>query len=119
MTILVTGGAGFIGANCEKTNLEVVHTICRLLEEEAEISETACRERITFVKDRPGHDYRYAMDTSKIERDLGWQPAETFETGLRKTVRWYLDNEEWVDAVRSGEYRNWITANYDSRASGE
>ena len=70
---------------------------------------------ITFVKDRPGHDRRYAIDPSKIERELGWRPAETFETGIDKTLRWFLDNGEWVEGVRSGAYRDWIATNYVAR----
>jgi dTDP-glucose 4,6-dehydratase len=70
---------------------------------------------ITYVKDRPGHDRRYAIDARKIERELGWRPAETFQTGIRKTVQWYLDNQEWVQHVLSGEYRNWVDQNYASR----
>ncbi len=70
------------------------------------------RELISFVKDRPGHDRRYAMDAGKIERELGWKPKETFETGMRKTVKWYLDNEEWVRDVTSGNYRHWIETHY-------
>ena len=101
-----------IGGHNEKRNLEVVETICALLDEFA--SEGKCvrgeglksfRELITFVKDRPGHDRRYAIDASKIERELGWVPQETFETGLRKTVQWYLDNREWWQRVLSGEYQ--------------
>jgi len=72
------------------------------------------RELITFVKDRPGHDRRYAMDASKIERELGWRPLETFESGIRKTVRWYLENEDWVREVTSGNYRQWIETHYSS-----
>jgi len=76
---------------------------------------------LTYVKDRPGHDRRYAIDAGKIHRELGWKPAETFETGIRKTVRWYLDNMAWVDGVVSGEYRKWVDANYGERGtvSGE
>jgi dTDP-glucose 4,6-dehydratase len=72
------------------------------------------RGLITFVKDRPGHDRRYAMDASKIERELGWRPGETFESGIRKTVRWYLENEEWVRDVTSGSYRQWIATHYSA-----
>ena len=97
-----------IGGHNEKTNLEVVETICELLEELAPDKPSGVknyRDLITFVKDRPGHDTRYAIDASKIERELGWVPEETFETGLRKTVQWYLDNAAWWERVLSGEYR--------------
>jgi dTDP-glucose 4,6-dehydratase len=97
-----------IGGHNEKTNLEVVETICDLLEElapEKPAGVSNYRDLITFVKDRPGHDVRYAIDASKIERELGWVPEETFETGLRKTVQWYLDNTDWWGRVLSGEYR--------------
>ena len=97
-----------IGGHNEKTNLEVVETICDLLEElapEKPVGVKNYRDLITFVKDRPGHDLRYAIDASKIERELGWMPEETFETGLRKTVKWYLDNREWWQRVLSGAYR--------------
>jgi dTDP-glucose 4,6-dehydratase len=97
-----------IGGNNEKTNLEVVETICDLLEELAPEKPAGVknyRDSITFVKDRPGHDMRYAIDASKIERELGWVPEETFETGLRKTVQWYLDNRQWWERVLSGDYR--------------
>ena len=97
-----------IGGHNEKTNLEVVETICDLLEELAPEKPTGVknyRDLITFVKDRPGHDVRYAIDASKIERELGWVPEETFETGLRKTVKWYLDNRQWWERVLSGAYR--------------
>jgi dTDP-glucose 4,6-dehydratase len=72
---------------------------------------------ITYVKDRPGHDRRYAIDASKIEREFGWTPQETFETGMRKTVRWYLDNMAWVDSVASGDYKNWLDKNYSDRGT--
>ena len=97
-----------IGGHNEKTNLEVVETICDLLEELAPEKPAGVknyRDLITFVKDRPGHDVRYAIDASKIERELGWVPEETFETGLRKTVQWYLDNRQWWERVLSGAYR--------------
>ena len=97
-----------IGGHNEKTNLEVVETICDLLEELAAEKPAGIenyRNLITFVKDRPGHDVRYAIDASKIERELGWVPEETFETGLRKTVQWYLDNRQWWERVLSGAYR--------------
>ena len=97
-----------IGGHNEKTNLEVVETICELLEElapEKPIDINNYRDLVTFVKDRPGHDARYAVDASKIERELGWVPEETFETGLRKTVQWYLNNRQWWERVLSGAYR--------------
>jgi len=97
-----------IGGHNEKTNLEVVQTICDLLEEFAPkkpFGVDKYRDLITFVKDRPGHDARYAIDASKIDRELGWVPEETFESGLRKTVQWYLDNREWWERVLSGAYR--------------
>jgi dTDP-glucose 4,6-dehydratase len=95
-----------VGGHNEKTNLEVVRTICAILDEIAPDARIGSRERlITFVKDRPGHDHRYAIDPAKIGRDLGWRPQETFETGLAKTVRWYLDNPSWWQRIRSGVYR--------------
>tara|TARA_A100001015_G_scaffold209587_1_gene234671 strand:+ start:305 stop:1363 length:1059 start_codon:yes stop_codon:yes gene_type:complete len=97
-----------IGGHNEKTNLEVVETICDLLEELASdkpVGVKNYKDLITFVKDRPGHDVRYAIDASKIERELGWVPEETFESGLRKTVQWYLDNRQWWEGVLSGAYR--------------
>ena len=75
---------------------------------------TPRRDLVTYVKDRPGHDRRYAMDATKIERELGWRPLETFETGIRKTIRWYLENKEWVRDVTSGNYRQWIETHYSS-----
>jgi dTDP-glucose 4,6-dehydratase len=104
-----------IGGNSEKTNLEVVQTICRILAEETGRPVEEFARLITFVPDRPGHDLRYAIDASRLRRELGWRPRESFETGLRRTVRWYLDNRAWVEEVRTGEYRRWLTANYDER----
>jgi len=101
-----------VGGWNEKTNLEVVNTLCDLLDELRPKSAGSYRDQITFVKDRPGHDRRYAIDATKLERELGWKPAETFETGLRKTVQWYLDNQAWVQEVVSGEYRNWMAKQY-------
>ena len=102
-----------IGGWNEKKNIDVVRTICALLDEEKPRADgRPYGEQITFVKDRPGHDKRYAIDASKIESELGWRPAETFETGIARTVRWYLDNGEWVDRVTSGAYRNWIEKQY-------
>ena len=106
-----------IGGWNEKTNLEIVHTICTLLDE---LAPNPLRPQssalITYVQDRPGHDRRYAIDARKIERELGWKPAESFETGIRKTVQWYLDNQDWVSHVQSGDYRNWVEKNYAGRA---
>ncbi len=105
-----------VGGWNEKANIEVVETICDLLDEARPKPQGSYRDQITFVQDRPGHDRRYAIDARKLERELGWKPAETFETGLAKTVRWYLDNQEWVGEVASGEYRKWVETNYAKRA---
>jgi dTDP-glucose 4,6-dehydratase len=104
-----------IGGSCEKKNIDVVRLICRTLSEETGRPLAGLEKLITYVADRPGHDLRYAIDATKIRRELGWQPKETFESGLRKTVRWYLDNTEWVDKVKTGEYRKWIAKNYGDR----
>lgn len=99
-----------IGGNAERANIDVVQTLCRVLGEHAAARDY--RGLVTFVKDRPGHDRRYAIDASKIRTELGWRPAETFESGLSRTVRWYLDHPEWLRAVTSKEYQNWISLNY-------
>ncbi|MBA3624415.1 MAG: dTDP-glucose 4,6-dehydratase [Methylibium sp.] len=104
-----------IGGKNEVRNLEVVTTICRKLDTLRPHASGRYEELITFVTDRPGHDRRYAIDARKIERELGWRPVESFESGIDKTVRWYLDNPAWTDAVRSGAYRDWIAANYADR----
>jgi dTDP-glucose 4,6-dehydratase len=106
-----------VGGWNEKTNLEVVHVLCDILDEIAPKSDTTVsyRDQVTYVTDRPGHDRRYAIDARKIERELGWTPAETFDTGIRKTVRWYLANEKWVRDVQSGEYISWLEKNYKMR----
>ncbi|HEV2467662.1 MAG TPA: dTDP-glucose 4,6-dehydratase [Candidatus Sulfotelmatobacter sp.] len=101
-----------VGGWNEKPNIEIVQTVCDLVDEMAPRSSAPRRELITYVKDRPGHDRRYAIDARKIERELGWKPKETFESGIRKTVRWYLENEEWVRDVTSGSYRQWIATHY-------
>lgn len=102
-----------IGGCNEKKNLEIVNTVCELLDElRPNDPVVPHRSLITFVKDRPGHDRRYAMDTRKIERELHWRPKETFETGIRKTVKWYLQHEDWVQDVTSGGYRQWIAKQY-------
>ena len=102
-----------VGGWNEKSNLEVVNTLIEILDQETPRADgLSYREQITYVKDRPGHDRRYAIDASKIESELGWRPAETFETGIRKTVRWYLDHKEWVEHVTSGSYRDWMKQQY-------
>ena len=108
----VPGETYNIGGWNEKPNLEIVHAVCDIVDEMAPRAGGSRRELITFVKDRPGHDRRYAMDARKIERELGWRPKETFETGIRKTIRWYLENKEWVKDVTSGSYRQWISTHY-------
>ncbi len=102
-----------VGGQNEKTNLEVVETLCAILDElKPKSNGKSYADQITFVKDRLGHDRRYAIDASKLEHDLGWRPQETFETGLRKTVLWYLENETWMGHVVSGEYRDWVQKHY-------
>lgn len=102
-----------IGGRCEKTNLEVVHTLCKILDEMLPDSRYTPHDSLfTFVKDRPGHDRRYAIDSSKIETELAWSPKETFDSGLKKTIHWYLENPKWVKAVQTGAYREWINRHY-------
>jgi dTDP-glucose 4,6-dehydratase len=117
--VLTHGKAGEtynIGGWNEKTNIEVVHILCDMLDQLAARGDGGSyRNQITYVKDRPGHDRRYAIDAHKIERELGWKPAETFETGIRKTVKWYLDNQDWVRDVQSGAYLKWVEQNYGNR----
>jgi dTDP-glucose 4,6-dehydratase len=107
-----------VGGWNEKSNLDVVHTICGILDQLRPKTggagiENKYASQITYVKDRPGHDRRYAIDATKLERDLGWKPAETFETGIQKTVQWYLDNQDWTDGVLSGSYRDWVKKQYN------
>ncbi|CAB3760105.1 dTDP-glucose 4,6-dehydratase [Paraburkholderia humisilvae] len=109
----VPGETYNIGGWNEQANIDVVHTLCRTLDElRPSASGTAYAAQIEFVKDRPGHDRRYAIDATRIERELGWRPAETFETGIRKTVLWYLEHPEWVAGVTSGSYRHWMETHY-------
>lgn len=100
-----------VGGWNEMKNIDVVHTLCDILDAE-QPKDVSYRRQITFVADRPGHDRRYAIDARKVDRDIGWKPQETFETGIRKTVRWYLDNQPWVKNVTSGAYRQWVAAQY-------
>ncbi|MDE2617221.1 MAG: dTDP-glucose 4,6-dehydratase [Burkholderiales bacterium] len=102
-----------VGGWNEKPNIEIVLTLCALLDElRPRPDGKSYREQISYVKDRPGHDRRYAIDARKLEQELGWKPAETFETGIRKTVLWYLDHQEWVAHVQSGAYRDWVSKQY-------
>lgn len=103
-----------IGGWNEKANIDVVKTICTILDElKPRVDGQSYAEQITFVQDRPGHDRRYAIDASKLKRELGWRPAETFDSGIRKTVQWYLDNPAWVEGVISGSYRDWLEKQYN------
>ncbi|MBW1995351.1 MAG: GDP-mannose 4,6-dehydratase, partial [Deltaproteobacteria bacterium] len=105
-----------IGGRCEKPNIEVVSTICDMIDSLSPLPDgRSRRELITFVKDRPGHDLRYAIDSSRLENELGWRPRQSFKTGLKKTIKWYLNNESWVRRIQTGEYRNWIKRQYDDR----
>ena len=116
-TVVTQGSLGEtynVGGHNEKKNLDVVLTICDLLDEMVP-KNTSYREQITYVADRPGHDRRYAIDASKISHDLNWKPQETFESGIRKTVEWYLTNQQWVDNIKSGAYKSWIEQNYGER----
>lgn len=110
-----TGQTYNVGGKNELKNIDVVHMICRLLDEMRPRAAGSYTEQIAFVRDRPGHDRRYAIDPTRIESELDWRPAETFETGFRKTVAWYLEHAAWVERVRSGEYRRWIDQNYGAR----
>ncbi len=102
-----------IGGNNEKTNISVVETICRILDQlRPRSDQKSYVEQITFVKDRPGHDRRYAINASKIANELGWKPKETFESGIQKTVQWYLDHQDWVEGIVSGSYRDWVAKHY-------
>lgn len=119
-TVLEKGRVGEtynVGGCNEKTNLQVVHTLCDILDELKPKASGSYRDQMTFVKDRPGHDKRYAINAEKIIAETGWKPGETFETGIRKTVQWYLSHQDWVQNVTSGEYRNWMATNYAGRAT--
>ncbi len=113
----VRGQTYCVGGKCDVPNLQVVHSICDNLDQICgELNSGGRRNLIEFVADRPGHDWRYAIDCSKLEQELGWQPAETFESGLRKTIEWYLEHSEWVQSVKSGEYQEWIARHYKDSA---
>ena len=118
--VLATGRQGEtynVGGWNEKPNIDIVKTVCALLDELRPKAEGGHYfDQVTYVKDRPGHDRRYAIDASKIHKELGWKPAETFDTGIRKTVQWYLDHPEWVAHVQSGDYRNWMGQQYGASA---
>ena len=105
-----------IGGHAERTNLDVVHTVCAILDDVRPSAQGPYADLITFVTDRPGHDFRYAVDCSRIENELGWRPSHRFDTGLRDTVHWYLENSAWVELVRSGAYLEWMNINYGRRA---
>ena len=112
-TVLAKGGAGEtynVGGNAERANIDVVRTVCRLVRERG--PHVDCERLVTFVRDRPGHDRRYAIDATKIRRELGWTPAHTFETGLARTIEWYLDNGAWLASVQNAEYRQWVELQY-------
>ena len=119
--VLAAGRVGEVynvGGWNEMPNIDIVHTLCALLDEMRPKSDgESYRAQIAYVTDRPGHDRRYAIDASKIERELGWKPLETFETGIRKTVQWYLGNQAWVTRVQSGAYRDWVQTNYAQRVA--
>ena len=117
-TVLTSGIPGQtynIGGMNEMTNIDIVRHICRILDNLKPAQQGKYEDLITYVKDRPGHDRRYAVDIRKINAELGWQPRETFQTGIEKTVAWYLENQEWIQGVMSGDYRDWIEKNYQDR----
>jgi len=106
-----------VGGNNEMPNMDIVHSICDLLDELQPRSDTrSYREQIEFVEDRPGHDRRYAVDASRIANELGWTPSESFATGIRKTVDWYLKNSEWLEAIKTEQHQKWLSQNYDERS---
>ena len=113
----VIGETYNIGGNCEMENIEVVNTICKVVACELRAEPYEYKNLITFVQYRAGHDFRYALDTSKICKEISWQPKESFESGLRKTIRWYINNPVWIDSVKSGSYMEWLENNYGNRTS--
>ena len=117
LTVVEKGSLGEtynVGGLNEQKNLDVVNMLCAILDE-LHPAGRAAQPLITYVKDRPGHDRRYAIDCKKLQTELGWSPKESFQTGIRKTVEWYLDHPQWVEKIVSGEYREWIKGNYDAR----
>ncbi len=104
-----------IGGNSEMKNLDLIHVLCELVAVENSVDPDSYKKLITFVKDRPGHDQRYAIDCNKIKDELGWQPSVDFREGMKQTVQWYLTNTKWIESIRTGEYKNWIEKNYDRR----
>jgi dTDP-glucose 4,6-dehydratase len=112
MTHADAGATYNVGGDMELRNIDLVHRLCEVVAQETRVPVSEYTMRIRFVADRPGHDQRYAIDCSKIKRELGWQQQHSFEEGLHRTVRWYLENSSWVQGVRSGEYRKWLDVNY-------
>jgi len=109
----VIGETYNIGGNTEKTNIQVVQLICKFLDNlKPRLDKISYEQQISFVKDRQGHDRRYAIDATKIQKELGWQPKETFESGMEKTIKWYLDHDEWIKNITSGDYKRWIDKHY-------
>ena len=104
-----------IGGENEWENIKLVHTLCEHVASEAGLDPSVLKDLISYVKDRPGHDQRYAINCDKLKTELGWTQSLDFEEGLQKTVRWYLDNREWIENIKSGEYRKWIEKNYKGR----
>jgi dTDP-glucose 4,6-dehydratase len=111
----IVGETYNIGGMSEKTNLDIVHDICNVLDDMVPAKDNSYKDLITFVKDRPGHDLRYAIDITKIKTELGWTPQESFQSGIQKTVEWYLNNKEWITHVTSGSYNEWVDKNYQGR----
>jgi dTDP-glucose 4,6-dehydratase len=104
-----------IGGENEWENIKLVHSLCEVVSEETDLDKEYYKKLITFVKDRPGHDQRYAINCDKLKNELGWKQSVTFEEGLKKTVRWYLENREWIENIKSGEYLKWMETNYKER----